>query len=132
MANHATAPVSPHLQIWRWTVTMAASIFQRATGVAQYAGAILLTIWLASAAMGEQAFNTVQSLFASPLGMVVLVGYSWSISFHLINGIRFLFWDAGYGFKVKTANLTGWLAFGGSIILTAIIWAIVILTGGGN
>ena len=111
---------------------MAASIFQRVTGVAQYFGAVLLTIWLASAAIGDQAFNTVQSLFASPLGTIVLIGYSWSISFHLINGLRFLFWDAGYGFEIKTANLTGWLAFGGSIILTAIIWAVVILTGGGS
>lgn len=111
---------------------MAASIFQRATGIAQYAGSVLLTIWLAAAAMGDEIFATVQSLFASPLGLIILIGYSWSISFHMINGIRFLFWDAGYGFEKGKTTLTAWIAILGSIILTALIWAAVFMLGGGN
>ncbi len=132
MSQQTTAPVSPHLQIWRWTVTMAASIFQRATGMAQYFGTILITAWLASAAIGDAAFNKVQSVLGSPVGLIILIGYTWSISFHLINGLRFLFWDAGYGFAKETANKTAWFAFLGSIIITAIIWSLILALGGLN
>ncbi len=111
---------------------MAASILHRVTGAAQYGGAILITVWLAAAAMGDDAYTTVQSIFGSPLGLMILVGYTWSISFHLINGLRFLFWDAGYGFSKETATLTGWVAFVGSIILTSLIWAMAMVMGAGS
>ena len=132
MANPSSHPISPHLQVYRWTVTMAASIFQRATGVALYVGSLLLTAWIGSAALGESAFNTVKGFLGSPIGMIILIGYTWAICFHLINGLRFLFWDAGYGFDKATATKTGWGAFIGSAVLTIALWALVFTTGGGN
>ena len=132
MSNHTAAPVSPHLQIWRWTATMFASIVQRVTGVGMYFGSVLIAAWIGSAALGPSAFAMVQGIFASPIGLIILIGYSWAICFHLLNGLRFLFWDAGYGFAKETATKTAWGAITGSIVLTALIWAAVMLTSGGN
>ena len=125
-------PLSPHLQIWRWTVTMATSILQRATGIAMYAGTLLLTIWIAAAAMGPETYNQVMAIYASPFGIFVLFGYSWAICYHMLGGIRFLFWDAGYGFSKEKATLTAWLVIAGSLLLTGIIWASAYSAGGGQ
>ena len=131
MANH-TAPLSPHLQIWRWTITMATSILQRATGIAMYAGSILLTLWLASAALGDSVYASMQGFMGSWFGQLILFGYSWAIFFHLLNGLRYLFWDAGIGFEKATATKTGWGAVLVSLALTALIWGNLVLSGGGN
>src|SRR5271169_6259674 len=91
-------PLSPHLQIYRWPVTMATSITHRATGVALSAGTLLLAWWLIATASGPEAFATFQNLAANPIGEIVLLGFVWSLAFHLLNGIRHLAWDLGYGF----------------------------------
>ncbi|MGV6820759.1 MAG: succinate dehydrogenase, cytochrome b556 subunit [Parvularcula sp.] len=116
-------PLSPHLQVWRWTVTMASSILQRATGVALYAGFALLTAFLAAAALGEGAFTTVKGLLSSPLGLFVLIGFTWAQMFHLAKGILHLFWDSGR-FISKDAGKTGAIiTIAASILLTAGLWA---------
>jgi len=126
----ASTPLSPHLQIWRWTVTLFCSITHRATGMAMYAGTVLLTIWLAAAATGEAAFNTVQAIYTSPFGLIVLFGYTWALFFHLLNGIRHFIWDAGYGFSIPASRGTAWGVVGGSLALTVAVWAAVFMTGG--
>ena len=108
---------------------MATSIFHRATGAALYAGTILLTAWLASAALGENAYNAVQGIYGSVFGKIVLAGYSWAICFHLLNGIKYLFADNGIGLQKEAMTRIAWIVLVGSFVLTAIIWVIA-LNGG--
>lgn len=110
-------PLSPHLQIYRWPVTMATSIVHRATGVALAVGTLFLAWWLIALATGPDAYDTFQTLAGSPLGELVLFGFVWSLAFHLLNGIRHLAWDMGYGFAVPTANKTGVLAIALSVLV---------------
>ena len=124
-------PLSPHLQIYRWPITMAASITHRATGIALAAGTIFLSWWLIAAASGPDAYAIFARVAADPLGEIVLFGFLWSLSFHLLNGIRHLAWDAGYGFKVPTAKLTAVLVYGGSLLLAAGAFAVGLMVRGG-
>ena len=101
-------PMSPHLQIWRWHVTMATSIFQRASGVGNAIGAVILVAWLVAAASGEEAYNAFAGLLFSPLGKLVLFGLAASYSFHLFGGIRYLMWDSGKGFEPEVARRNSW------------------------
>ncbi len=117
-----TQPLSPHLQIWRWTITMASSIIHRATGAALYMGSLLITAWLAAAAYGEGLYAQLTLWLTSPFGRIILVGFTWSVLFHLANGVRHLFWDAGVGLSLKTARLTAWLVFLLATLGTAALW----------
>ena len=100
-------PLSPHLQIYRWPVTMATSIAHRVTGIALSAGTILLTWWLIAAATSPGFYQVFATSAANPIGQFVLFGFVWSLAFHLFNGIRHLTWDIGLGFEVRTANSSG-------------------------
>src|ERR1700733_1277604 len=100
-------PLSPHLQIYRWPVTMATSIVHRATGLALAAGTLLVAWWLIALAAGPDHYNFFSAIARGPLGQIVLFGFVWSLAFHLLNGIRHLAWDTGLGFNVQTANRTG-------------------------
>ena len=93
----ANRPLSPHLQVYRPQITSFISIMHRLTGVAMAFGTILFTYWLASAAYGAEAFERAQSLMGSWFGLVVLLGFTFSIYSHFANGIRHLFWDMGKG-----------------------------------
>jgi succinate dehydrogenase / fumarate reductase, cytochrome b subunit len=104
-------PLSPHVQIYRWPVTMATSIVHRATGIALSAGTLLIAWWLIAAATGSDAYDTFSTIARSPLGQLVLFGFVWSLAYHLLNGIRHLAWDLGYGFGLHTANRSGVLVF---------------------
>jgi len=117
-ARGAPRPLSPHLQIWRWTATMAASITHRATGMALYAGAALLAAWMVAAAASPEAFAMISGLIGSPLGRIALFGFAWALIFHTLNGLRHLYWDAGRGLALKTAQMTAWLVFIASLALT--------------
>lgn len=121
MAN-VERPLSPHLQIYRWPVTMATSILHRATGCALAAGTLLLTWWLVAAAAGPDYYAMVQSILGSILGRLVLLGFSWALFYHLLNGIRHLFWDAGHGYSIPVANKSGWAVIIGSVLLTVLAW----------
>lgn len=120
----ATHPMSPHLQIWKWSVTMATSILQRATGIALYAGSILLVLWLLSAAVSDGFYNGVTGFLGSPLGILILVGYTWAQMFHMTNGIKYLIWDSGKLIDKPVAKKAAWTVVIVSFLLTALIWAV--------
>lgn len=117
-------PLSPHIQIWRWTPTMAASILHRATGIALYTGTALLVGWVFALAQGPAYFEPVGAFLGSPFGVLILFGYTWSLLFHGLNGLRHLYWDMGRGLSVKSARLTAWATFVASIVLAIIIVAV--------
>ena len=140
MANGATQPksgpviarpLSPHLQIWGWTVTMASSITHRATGVALYSGTILLAFWVYGLSLGPAKFQPIGAILTSPIGIAILAGYVWALLFHLMNGLRHLYWDSGRGLTYTTAKKTAWIVFAASFILAAlIVWAGLSARGG--
>ena len=125
--NGSNRPLSPHLQVYKPQLTSVLSITHRATGVALAAGTLLLIWWIVAAATGEEYFNFVQGIMASWLGLIVLSGFSWAVFYHLCNGIRHLFWDAGYGFELETAYKSGWATVISSFVLTGTTWAIGLL-----
>ncbi len=125
----ASRPLSPHLQIYRWYLTMALSIAHRASGMALAFGLILLSWWLLALASGPEAFAAVEWWKDSVLGILVLFGYTFILAYHLGNGIRHLVWDMGYGFDPDVARMSGVavLAFAG--IATLVIWLAIAIIG---
>ena len=116
-------PLSPHLQVYRPQLTSMMSITHRATGVALAVGTLLMVWWLVAAASGPEAYATVQGFLGSIIGRLMLFGWTWALFYHLGNGIRHLFWDAGYGFELKNAYTSGWLVLLTSLVLTLAAWA---------
>ncbi len=116
-------PLSPHLQVYRPQLTSVLSILHRATGIALSLGALLLVYWLIAAAAGEAEFTYAQALIGSWLGRLLLLGWSFALFFHLANGIRHLFWDAGLGFGLPAVYASGWAVVGASSALTLAAWA---------
>jgi succinate dehydrogenase / fumarate reductase cytochrome b subunit len=116
-------PLSPHLTIYRWQVTMIASIAHRLTGMALSVGALVLAWWLVAISRGPETYETFTVIAASPPGLLVLFGFTWSLAFHLLNGIRHLAWDLGYGFNKATATQTGTLVFLLSFAIAAAFFA---------
>ncbi|GJL90451.1 succinate dehydrogenase, cytochrome b556 subunit [Hyphococcus sp.] len=123
MSNQAqpTRPLSPHLQIWRFTVTMAASITHRGTGMVLYGGALLLSFWIYALAFSPSLFTSLAGFVNAPAGVIMVGGYVWSLCFHLLNGLRHLYWDSGRGLAPKTASKTAWAIYAGSLLLAGII-----------
>lgn len=117
-AVHAR-PLSPHLQIYRWSPTMASSITHRATGVAMAAGMVLIAWWLIATASGPDSYAPFAAVARSIFGQIVLLGFAWALAFHLLNGIRHLAWDVGYGFDPKSANIVSVVIYGLSIVIAA-------------
>lgn len=132
---HATArrprPLSPFTTIYKWTPTMASSITHRVTGVGLGLGMAVLAWWLFAAARGPEPFDTFLSLANTPLGQVILFGFAWALSFHLLNGIRHLAWDLGYGFDPKTSNMWSFAIYGLSILLPLALFALAYTGNGG-
>jgi succinate dehydrogenase / fumarate reductase cytochrome b subunit len=128
----AKAPLSPHLQIYRPQLTSVLSIFHRLTGVALAFGTLLLVWWLVAAAAGPGAFAGVQGFLGSVVGLFLLLAWSASLFYHLANGIRHLFWDAGIGFDLKTVYASGWAVVAVSIALTAGAWVLGLYYLGGG
>lgn len=117
-------PLSPHLQVYKPQLTSVLSISHRATGMALAAGTVLLVWWLLAAAAGPEAFETAQGFMGSWFSLLVLFGFTYALMYHLCNGIRHLFWDAGYGFELETVYSSGWMVVGGSVVLTLVAWII--------
>ena len=111
-------PLSPHLQVYRWQITMALSIVHRISGVGLALGMLLLTWWLAAAASGPEYFDMVHGIMGSVIGRVILLGFTGSLYFHLCNGIRHLCWDAGYGFELGAMRNSGILVIVATVVLT--------------
>jgi succinate dehydrogenase / fumarate reductase cytochrome b subunit len=122
--------MSPHLQVWRWHVTMATSILHRATGMALYLGGLAVAGWVIALASGPDGFNTYRALLGSPLGVLVMFGLTVAFLYHLANGVRHLVWDLGKGFDPKTADMTGWAAIAFGVVAAVLIWIIVLLNMG--
>ena len=116
-------PLSPHIQIYRWTPTMVASIAHRATGVALYAGTLLLAAYLLAAAGGGVAFANVSGFFGSIIGKLILFGYTFALMLHLLGGIRHIIWDTGYGFDANVRDKLAWGSLIGAVVLTVLAWA---------
>lgn len=129
-ARRPERPRSPHLQIYRWPVTMLTSIIHRVTGVGLGAGALLIAWWVIAAAMGEGAYATFAAVAGSWFGKLVLFGFTWALVYHLLNGIRHLVWDFGFGFEKHRAERTGTIVIVLSIVLTLAVWAFAYLTRG--
>ena len=124
-------PISPHLQVYRPQLTSMLSILHRITGVALAIGTILLVYWLIAAASGPEAFASAEALIGSWLGRILLFGWTFALYFHLTNGIRHLFWDAGFGFELKTVYASGWTVVALAAVLTLVSFvAGFALTGG--
>lgn len=121
--NPTNRPLSPHLQIYRLPLVAIMSITHRITGIALSAGTILLVLWLGSAAYGPEAYDQVSACLASPLGMIVLFGFSAAFYYHLCNGIRHLVWDAGRGFELATVKRANKLVLLAAVVLTLGTWA---------
>jgi succinate dehydrogenase / fumarate reductase cytochrome b subunit len=115
-------PLSPHWQIWRWHVTMAASILHRVTGLLLYLGLLVLAGWALALAEGRSAFGAYADWITSWPGLVLLFLVTLSAFFHLANGIRHLAWDLGFGFKVKTADSTAIIALVFSVVAAIGFW----------
>jgi len=115
-------PLSPHLQIYKPQLTSVLSITHRATGLALSVGILFLIWFLAAAAWSDGAFALAREFWGSWLGLFCPFGWSFSLFYHLLNGIRHLAWDSGWGFELKTAYLTGWVVVAGSIALTLVAW----------
>ena len=118
-------PLSPHLQIYRPQITSGVSILNRIAGVALCAGTLLLVWWLAAAASSDGAYATVSAFMRSWVGILVLVGWTASLWFHFLGGVRHLMWDAGYGYDLETTHVTGWGVIGGTALLTVATWVAV-------
>ena len=117
-------PLSPHLSIYRWPVTMVSSILHRGTGLAMAVGFILFVLWLADMAVGRDAYIAFMSAMDSTIGRVLLIGWSWAFFYHLANGIRHLVWDVGYGFEKREANASAWFVIVLSVLATAVFWLV--------
>lgn len=124
-------PLSPHLTIYRWPVTMMTSITHRATGLAMVAGMVILAWWLVSLSNGQEGFDSFHAVMDTPLGLLVLLGLTWSLAFHLCNGVRHLAWDLGYGFAKADARRASIGVIALSLVITAAIFACVWTGHGG-
>ena len=122
--ENASRPLSPHIQIYRWTLTMILSILHRATGVALYAGTGLLAWWLLAIATGPEAYEQVRLVSSHWLGRLVLFGYSWALFHHMFGGIRHFIWDTGRGFDLKTVEILARITSIAPLLLTVLAWAL--------
>ena len=114
-------PLSPHIQIYNWHISSLVSISQRITGIINIIIITLICFWVALLLLGNTNYDLIQNFFETYLGKFFIVGTVWSFSFQVLCEIRHLFWDLGYGFEIKTSNITGLLAIFGSVVLTVLI-----------
>ena len=117
-------PLSPHLQVYRLQLTSALSVLHRATGIALAVGALYLAAWVVFASGSAGTYAAFQDFNGSIVGRFVLGGWLFCMFYHLFNGIRHLFWDAGYGFEIKDAYRSGWLVVAASLVATAASWIV--------
>lgn len=115
-------PLSPHLTVYRWPITMTLSILHRLTGVGLSLGLLALVAWLLAAANGPAAYGSVGDFFGTLPGRILLAGWSLAFFYHLANGIRHLVWDAGFGFEKSQANASGWAVIAITLVATIIFW----------
>ena len=115
-------PLSPHLQIYRWHLSMILSIAHRIIGVVNSIAIILICLWSISLLFGEENYDIIKIIFQSFFGKFLIISLSWSFSFHMLSEIRHLIWDLGYGFDLKISKITGVITIIGSLVLTILIY----------
>ena len=127
MTRPLNRPLSPFMfPIWyRFQITSALSILHRLTGIGLAVGSILLAFWLVSVAEGGELFEATHAFLVSPIGMLLLFGWSIAFFYHLCNGVRHLAWDAGYGFEIRSASRSGYAVLAMTVLLTALTWLYV-------
>ena len=127
MASTRSRPLSPHLTVWRWGPNMLVSILHRATGVAlSFAGLALLTWWLVALSQGPEAYSHFNNAVQNPIGLIVLVGLTWSFFQHLFSGIRHLVMDTGAIFELQVNKTTANLTILASLLCTVAMWAFLL------
>lgn len=126
MAYKDSRPLSPHLQVYRLPMLALVSISHRTCGVLLSIGAVLLTMLLTAAAVSPETYEMLHQHLRAWYGIVLLIGISFALFFHMCNGIRHLFWDLGLGFELETADLTAKLVIAGAVVLTTITWVIAL------
>lgn len=130
-AKGSTArPLSPHLQVYRFTISLTMSILHRMTGAALYIGTAMLAWWLIAVAQGEKYYNFVSAIMGHPIGLLILFGYTWVLMHHMLGGLRHFYWDSGRGFSLGSIDRLAWLNIVGSVLLTLAIWGVALFTRG--
>jgi succinate dehydrogenase / fumarate reductase cytochrome b subunit len=120
----STRPLSPHLTIYRWPVTMMTSITHRVTGSAMAVGALVLAWWLISVSNGPEGYDSFHAIMDTVPGLIVVFGLAWSLAYHFFSGLRHLAWDLGYGFEKKLAERNSVIVFALSFLTVAAIFAV--------
>ena len=120
--NDSKNPLSPHLQIYRWHISSLLSITHRISGVINLLALILIFFWLLFLSFGESNYELFLLIINSFFGKFILIGFTWSMSFHVLSGARHLIWDLGYGFEIKTAKISGIIVIISSLFLTILFW----------
>ena len=115
-------PISPHLQVYRWHISSLLSITHRIAGVINLLTLILMFFWILIFSFSENNYELFLLAINSFFGKFILIGFTWSMCFHIFSGIRHLVWDMGYGFEIKTANISGILVIFSSLVTTTIFW----------
>ncbi len=115
-------PLSPHLQIYKWQISSLLSITHRIVGVINFLAISLICLWVALLVLGQSNYSNINIILNSSFGKFLVISLCWTFSFHILNEVRHLFWDAGYGFDLKTAKITGILALIGSFVLAIIFY----------
>ena len=123
MQNNSN-PLSPHLEIYKWQISSLLSISHRIVGVINILAITLICIWTLSLLVGENSYEITKLFLKSIFGKFIIISLCWTFSFHILNEIRHLVWDAGYGFDLKVAKITGVLVFFGSFVLTILFYII--------
>ena len=115
-------PLSPHIQIYNWHISSLVSISHRITGIINFASLTMICFWVSYLVLGKDNYELVFIFLNSFFGKFLILAIVWSFSFQILSEIRHLFWDYGFGFELKTANITGSLVIVGSFILTILIY----------
>ena len=124
--SNSSRPLSPHLSIYRWPITMALSILHRATGVALSVGLIVLAAWLMHIAAGPDSYLDFQILMSSLFGRLLLIGWTFAFFFHFANGIRHLIWDTGRGLEKASASQGAWFVIIAAVAATVVFWGLLV------
>ena len=127
----ATRPLSPHLSVYRPMLTMIMSIAHRITGIALYAGTLLLASWLIAVSSDAGAFASVSSLMNSWIGRLVLFGFTWALFHHMLGGLRHFIWDMGRGLDHPEREYLAAATLIGGLALTLLVWLVFFMTHGG-
>jgi succinate dehydrogenase / fumarate reductase cytochrome b subunit len=127
MMPASNRPLSPHLLLYKPQLTSVLSIVHRGTGVALAVGLLLVVYWLVALAAGPDTFGNAQLIMGSWIGNAILFGFTFALFYHLCNGIRHLFWDAGLGLDLKTVYASGWSVLAASIVLSFVTWIVALV-----